>query len=362
MARALELAWLGAGRTRTNPLVGAVVAREGRIVGEGYHALYGREHAETAALDQAGDLAVGATLYVTLEPCTHQGKTPPCTSRIIRSRVMRVVISILDPDPRMSGRGIRQLRDAGIQVDIGCHADRAVALNLPYLKQLLGLGPSVTLKMAITMDGRITSREGVRDRVTGDEAGIVVHRLRATRSAALVGINTVLVDAPRLDTRLIEGAETPVPVVVDSRLRTPADYHWMRDGRSPVVLTGKPDRGAAAATLEAAGARVVECEVTQSGVTPVEAVAALESLGLGSVLVEGGAGVFSSFLEEGLWDDMHLFVAPHTFGAEGVALTGRRLDTRLVGAVPVDAEPVGMDVHITYLNRRTREEIVRRLT
>ena len=359
MDRALELAWLGAGRTLSNPMVGAVVEKDGQIVGEGYHAAYGLDHAETVALEQAGERAKGGTMYVTLEPCTHQGKTPPCVASIIGSGVSRVVISTLDPDPRTDGNGVKSLRTHGIEVDVGFRAERAIALNLPYLKQRMNMGSAVTLKMASTLDGRIASRPGARDQITGSDAAIFVHRLRADHEGVLVGINTLLVDQPRLDCRRLDDVDTPVPIVMDSALRFPTDYPWCDEGRRFIVISGSRASGDRIDELEKAGASVICCPSKDGTPEPQAAVDALASCGVSSVLVEGGAEVLTSFLEDGGWDCIRIFFSPRTFGPDGVALVRRRVNAGEL--VLTDVASFGVDVLATYLNRRTRDAMFDRL-
>jgi diaminohydroxyphosphoribosylaminopyrimidine deaminase/5-amino-6-(5-phosphoribosylamino)uracil reductase len=362
LARAIDLAWQGAGRTRTNPMVGAVVVKDGRVVGEGFHAAYGLDHAETAALDAAGESAENGTLYVTLEPCTHEGQTPPCTNRIVASGVKRVVVCSLDPDPRMDGKGVAQLRAAGIEVDVGGLIDEALLLNLPYFKRILRLGPAVTMKIATTMDGRIASHPGSRDAITGSLAQELVHRLRASRDAVLIGINTLLVDSPRLDCRRLDQVQLPVPAVLDSTLRFPDDYSWLGEGREPIVITGPDADTARAETISNAGGRVVCCETDASRPRPASALKSLADCGIDSVLVEGGAEVFSSFIAAGVWDDMHLLIAPGVFGPDGVGAADRRIDRGAVDAVVAGTRRLENDVWVGYLNAATRRKLVTRVT
>jgi diaminohydroxyphosphoribosylaminopyrimidine deaminase/5-amino-6-(5-phosphoribosylamino)uracil reductase len=357
--RALELAWLGAGKTRTNPMVGAVVVKHGAVVGEGYHAAFGADHAERIALDLAGDAAVGATLYLTLEPCTHHGKTPPCVERITKSGVRRVVICTLDPDPRMDGRGVEALRAQGIDVDVGARADQALLLNVGYFKRTLDLGCTVTLKMATTWDGRIASGPGVRDSITGEEARRQVDRLRATHDAILVGINTVLVDEPRLDCRSLGDIEPPVPVVLDTQLRFPERYRWIDQQRKFVVVSCTSAPVERKNAIEKRGGVVLQCTGSPRGVPVGSALEALFQRGLTSVLVEGGAKVLTSFLEDGCWDGLHLFVSPAAFGPAGVALVERRIDAP--DAVLAHAATFARDVLLSYVNATTRDAILARV-
>jgi diaminohydroxyphosphoribosylaminopyrimidine deaminase/5-amino-6-(5-phosphoribosylamino)uracil reductase len=357
--RAIDLAWLGAGRTLSNPMVGAVVVKDGCVVGEGYHAAFGLDHAETVALDRAGDRADGATLYVNLEPCTHHGKTPPCVGQILESGVQRVVVSTLDPDPRMDGKGIEALRAQGIQVDVGGRAEHALLLNLPYFKRSLGQGCSVTVKMAVTWDGRIASGPGRRDTITGPEARRHTHRLRAANEGVLIGINTMLVDRPLLDCRLLEDVDGPAPVVMDTRLRFPLDCRWMAQGRRFVVLTARDANAAKARAIEEKGGVVLACRQGDDRVEVSSAIETIDRWGISSVLVEGGAGVLTSFLRAGMWDGLHLFVSAALFGPQGVDLVAQRVD--LGDAVLANARTFSQDVLVSYLNATTRAAMLARV-
>jgi len=349
--RAIDLAWLGSGRTLANPMVGAVVARDGRIVGEGYHEAFGLAHAETMALDQAGERARGATLYVTLEPCTHQGKTPPCVGRIIASGAERVVVCTADPDPRMDGLGIEALRSRGIRVDVGARAERAILLNLPYFKRMMNLGCTATIKAASTWDGRIASRPGARDSITGMESQVFVHRLRATHEGVLIGINTLLVDRPHLDCRTLEGVQNPAPVVLDTRFRFPPDYRWLEEGRRFLVITGEEPVGDKCRAIEAGGGAVLRCDKRGDRVDETAAMKTMMGWGISSVLVEGGADVLTSFLGSKIWDALRLFVSPRAFGPEGVTLVNSFVDPGDV--VLAGVESFGQDVLISYLKKKT---------
>lgn len=358
--RAIDLAWRGAGRVQPNPLVGAVVVRDGAVLGEGFHAACGLDHAETVALDRAGN-AEGATLYVTLEPCTHEGKTPPCIGRIIDSRVGRVVIATLDPDTRMNGAGVAALRDAGMEVMVGCGAGRALLLNLGYLKKKLEMGPAVTLKMATTLDGRIASMVDTEDAISGCAARRMVHRLRANHDAVLVGIGTLMVDRPRLDCRLLDSVAEPTPVVVDTGLRFPADYRWLEEGRRCVLLTAGELDGRKVSDIEAKGGEVVRCRSKSGRVDLADGIRRLYESGIHSVLVEGGGEVFTDIVESRLWDVMHVIVSPLTFGTEGVPLTGHMIKRSEIDGALVGSRPVDDDVVIDMVSNRTIDALLGRL-
>ena len=339
MTRALDLAWRAAGRTRPNPLVGAVVVNAGAIVGEGNHAAYGLDHAEHVALDAAGRAARGGTLYATLEPCTHFGHTPPCITRVIESGVSRVVVATLDPDERMNGRGVRLLRESGIDVQVGCCAERAIVLNAGYFKRVLGLGPTVTLKMAVTLDGRIASRPGSRDAITGPRAQEFVHRLRAENDAVVVGRKTAVVDRPRLDCRLVEGVSPPIPVVLEGAERPEQAYPWTGTQRTFWVVS--PAEGGGEAALREVNR--IEGVSDEAGVSVRDAVERLAATGLTLILVEGGGAVFSSFVKAGAWDVMHILVAPALYGRDGVPLApdvghNREVEAVFAGTVELDRD------------------------
>lgn len=320
MRRALELAERGLGRVAPNPLVGAVVVRDGRVVGEGWHEGYGAPHAEVRALEAAGEAARGATVYVGLEPCDHRGKTPPCTEAILRAGVERVVVGCPDPHPEARG-GAKALRRQGLRVDVGVEGRAAARLNAPFLWRQRGGRPFVTLKLALSLDARIAAREGERTAVTGDAAWRHVHRLRAAHDAVLVGRRTAEVDDPRLTARGdIEPREPAVRVVMDSGLAlSPTSRLARTTEETPTWVACTAPAPAAAAALEEAGVRVLELPAgTGGGVDPTALLERLGGEGIGSVLVEGGGRVAASFLREEAVERMHLLYAPVLFGSDGV--------------------------------------------
>lgn len=310
MRRALELAARGWGQTAPNPMVGAVVARAGAIVGEGFHARYGAEHAEPVALAAAGDRARGATLYVTLEPCTHEGKRPACAPLVIGSGVARVVVAALDPNP-IAGGGVQLLRDAGIEVTAGVEEDDARELNAPFMHRFSGDRPWTTLKLALSREGAIASAERTPRWLTGEDARREVHRQRAGADAIAVGIGTVLADDPLLTVRGVEPPRVPpMRVVFDRAARLPVGSRLVRTiGEAPVTVVADgsaPDRERA---LERAGVKVIRAGGT------VDALRALKRMGVDSVYVEGGAGVVGEFLDTGSVDRLIIFQSPVVLGA-----------------------------------------------
>lgn len=315
MRLALNAAAGAAGQTGINPMVGCVIAKDGRIVGIGAHLKRGEGHAEVHALNMAGDNARGATAYVTLEPCSHHGRTPPCSDRLIREGVKRVVVATADPNPVVAGRGIERLREAGIEVEVGLLAEESRKLNEAFNKFIVSGMPFVTIKTALTLDGRIATKTGSSKWITGAEAREAVHTLRHRHNAIMVGIRTVLADDPELTTRLSVPGLHPVRVVVDSSLRIPETARVLNGEAPTIVLTTAQASQARIDAVRAAGAEVIVC-----GEGPrVDLRFALQELGRrenGSVLVEGGGALNGSLLKAGLADKLMLFYAPKLVGGD----------------------------------------------
>jgi diaminohydroxyphosphoribosylaminopyrimidine deaminase/5-amino-6-(5-phosphoribosylamino)uracil reductase len=324
MMRALELAERGRGSVEPNPLVGAVIVRDGAVVGEGWHQQYGQAHAEVHALHAAGEAARGATLYVTLEPCCHHGKTPPCTDAVVRAGIQRVVAAMRDPFPQVAGQGFAQLQAAGIEIEAGrCEAE-ARQLNAPYLK-LLGTGrPYVHAKWAMTLDGKIATRTGDSEWISNEASRRRVHELRGRMDGILVGIGTVLADDPLLTARP-PGPRTAVRIVLDSRGRMPLESQLVRTAREVKTLVATtpqmPEEKKDA--LLAAG-----CEVWSGAATDRPNITSLlMELGrwrMTNLLVEGGAEVLGSFVDADAIDEFHVFIAPRIAG-------GREAKTPIAG-------------------------------
>jgi len=309
MRRALALAQLGWGQTAPNPMVGAVVVAGGDVVGEGYHARYGDAHAEVVALRNAGAWAAGATLYVSLEPCAHFGKTPPCTGAIISAGVSRVVVAVRDPSPIARG-GVEILRAAGIHVDVGVERDPALELNAPFFNAHAADRPWVVLKLAVSADGAIADASRRPRWITGLESRAEVHRLRAGSDAIAVGIGTVLADDPSLTVRDVPAPRVaPRRVVFDSTLRTPLDSAVVRTARdTPTVLVARESDGERRRRLERMGVSVIEAP------SLVGALQALGRLGIRSLFVEGGAKLTGSLLGAELVDRLIIFQSPIELG------------------------------------------------
>jgi diaminohydroxyphosphoribosylaminopyrimidine deaminase/5-amino-6-(5-phosphoribosylamino)uracil reductase len=315
MRRALALAKLGWGQTAPNPMVGAVVVADGHVVGEGYHAHYGAPHAEAMALQRAGVLARGATVYVSLEPCAHYGKTPPCVDALIAAQVQRVVVAA--PDPSRTARGgAARLRHAGIQVDVGIEEEAALELNAAFFNAVTSPRPWVTLKLALSADGGIADPTGARRWITGVESRVDAHRMRAGSDAVAVGIGTVLADDPALTVRDVPSPRVaPKRVVFDSLLRTPRTSAVLQTARDvETILVGRLGEAPVdrIALAEEAGATVLLSP------TLAESLIALRERGVRSLFVEGGARLAGAFLREGLVDRLVIFRSPVELGSDAL--------------------------------------------
>ena len=316
MARALRLAERGLYTTMPNPRVGCVIAHGERVVGEGWHVRAGEPHAEVFALREAGAAARGATAYVTLEPCSHHGRTPPCADALIASGVARVVAAIDDPFPAVAGNGLARLRDAGVTVEHGVLADAARELNRGYLMRVQRGRPWVRVKLAMSLDGRTALANGTSKWITGEAARADVQRWRARSSAILTGIGTVLADDPQLTVRLGDASEfvPPLRVVLDRAARTPADAR-VRDSSAPTLLVHGNDTAIAAVETLAVG-------TTEQGLDLDATLRALARRGVNEVQVEAGPTLAGALFAAGLVDELLLYVAPLLLGDAGRPLLG----------------------------------------
>jgi diaminohydroxyphosphoribosylaminopyrimidine deaminase/5-amino-6-(5-phosphoribosylamino)uracil reductase len=325
MALALGLAERGRGRTSPNPVVGAVVASDGSVLGRGYHERFGGPHAEVRALAEAAGAARGATMYVTLEPCCTWGKTPPCTEAIIAAGIARVVVPIVDPNPVIDGRGLEILRGAGIEVEVGLMRPEAEALNAPYLKFLRTGLPYVRLKLAVSVDGRVASPNGPRW-VSCEESRELVHAMRSEADCVMVGIGTVLADDPLLTDRRPEASgRQPARLVLDGRLRLPPGAALVEGARAirSIAACLEGADGAREAALSGRGVGVWRSPRGEGGVDLAEVLKRAGREGFLSVLCEGGPKVATSLLRGGLVDSVAFFIAPALIGDGGVPALGR---------------------------------------
>lgn len=328
LERAIELAARARGKTSPNPLVGAVLVKDGRVIGEGFHAAAGAPHAERVALASATEDPSGATLYVSLEPCCHHGRTPPCTDAILEAGIARVVVASDDPTEKASGRGLGILRDEGVRVDMvdGELARAARLINQPFRKHARSGRPLVLLKYAMTLDGKVATAAGDSKWISSEESRALAHRWRAESDAVAVGIGTALVDDPLLTAR-VEGVERqPRRVVFDSEARLPADCRLVASAREAplTVVCSRAASRAAVSKLEAAGAEVIVATGENEAARVASALAQLGELGVQSLLLEGGSHLAGAFRDAGEIDELRVFVAPLVAG-------GRRARVPLEG-------------------------------
>jgi diaminohydroxyphosphoribosylaminopyrimidine deaminase/5-amino-6-(5-phosphoribosylamino)uracil reductase len=326
MRQALELAQSGIGLVSPNPLVGCVIVKDGRIVGRGYHQRFGGPHAEVYALQEAGERARGAVLYVNLEPCCHTGKTPPCVEAVLRAGLGRVVVALCDPNPLVAGAGVVQLQQAGIAVTLGVCEAEARRLNEAFLHYIRTRHPFVTLKGAITLDGKIATRTGASRWITGALARQEGHTLRHAADAILVGLGTVRQDDPLLTTRLPSGSGVnPLRIVVDSGLRLPLSSQVARVGAEcrTLVATTQSAPVQRQQQLEAQGVEILRFPAYDDGRVDLAALfQTLGQRGIASVLVEGGATLSAALLRHRLVHKIVLFVAPKIIGGDGIDVVG----------------------------------------
>ncbi len=321
MNRAIVLARRGQGRVEPNPMVGCVLVKGGLVIAEGYHRKFGGLHAEAEALHRAGRAAKGATVFVTLEPCSHFGKTPPCANALVDAGVKRVVVAMKDPFPEVAGRGIRVLRRAGIRVDVGLGRDQAHDLNAPYLTLLLEKRPYVILKWAQSIDGKIATHSGESKWISSPESRKRVHRLRARVDGVVVGINTVLVDDPRLTARDVPLRRTSARIVLDTRLRFPARCALAMTANDELVLVATSRaalraRARHARELGKRGVELLPCRLKGDRLDLGDVLRRLGRRGMTNLLVEGGSRVLTEFLDRRLADEVYAFVAPRLIGGE----------------------------------------------
>lgn len=349
MQMALELAEKGRGAVAPNPMVGAIIVKDGRIIGAGYHEKFGEGHAEVNAIRSATEDVAGATIYVTLEPCSHYGKTPPCSDKIIEKKIGRVVIAALDPNPLVSGRGVKKLQAAGIEVVTGILAEESSRLNEIFMKYIVAKEPFVVMKAAMSLDGKIATRTGESQWITGPAARERVHQLRSALSGIMVGVQTVITDDPQLTSR-IPGGKNPLRIIVDSTLLIPLEAKVLQNqelAKTIIATTERADRNKAA-LLEAAGIELLTVPA-KDGRTDLKALMrALGERGIDSILLEGGATLNFSALQAGIVDKVQIYIAPKLIGGETaktpVGGEGIEKLSQAFGVLDLKASSVGEDI------------------
>ncbi|NNL42734.1 MAG: bifunctional diaminohydroxyphosphoribosylaminopyrimidine deaminase/5-amino-6-(5-phosphoribosylamino)uracil reductase RibD [Desulfobacterales bacterium] len=353
MEMALNLAVKGRGFTSPNPLVGAVIVKDDMVVGSGYHEAVGKAHAEVNAIEDAGDLAKGATLYVTLEPCNHHGRTPPCTEKIKDAGISRVVIAMEDPNPDVTGRGVDHLKKQGIDISLGLYEDRATKLNEAFIKYVRTKRPFVIIKCAATLDGRIATRTGDSKWVSGKESRMFVHRLRHAVDAIMVGIDTVNKDNPKLTTRLedIQGAD-PTRIILDTHLSISEDAQilHLESDSDTIIVTGTPASKDRKVVIEKKGVQILESTVKDGRIDLDVLIKNLGGLGITSLLIEGGSRVIAASLGASVVDKVIFFFAPRILGGDdGVPLcsgAGPELMSESIPLRDINVRRFGDDVMI----------------
>ena len=325
MKQAIRLARKGLGSTSPNPLVGALVVKDGQIIGSGYHKRAGAPHAEIEALSKAGKGAKGSTLYANLEPCNHYGRTPPCTKTILESSVSKIVVGMSDPNPNVTGGGCKFLRSKGVEVKCGVLEEECTRLNEVYIKYATKGKPFVILKGALTLDGWIATQTGNSKWITNEKSRRFVHILRKRVDAIMVGVGTLISDNPLLTPYLAGRSDRePVRVIADTNLRVPIQSRVFNSGTSAltIIAAGSNIKNSKRKTIEGLGARVINCQMRDGRIDLADLLDKLAEMSISSVLVEGGASIFSSIIREGLVDKFYIFLAPKILGGDnGVPFT-----------------------------------------
>ncbi len=316
MNLALKLALKAKGQTVPNPMVGAVVVKNGRIIGKGYHERAGFAHAEVIALEQAGAKARGATLYVTLEPCVHFGRTPPCVDTIIRRGIKEVVVGIIDPNPLNNGRGIQMLRQHNIKVETGILENELKKVNEVFIKYIAKRVPFITVKVGQSLDGKIATKTGDSQWITSDKSRAYAHRLRAGYDAIMVGVNTVLRDNPKLDAWFSK--KQPVKIVIDSQLSVPQDANIFLGNREVIIVTlpVKPGQETENRKVLIQKAKILEVKEKSGQINLKDMMKKIAALGITNILIEGGGTLIGSLFDEGFVDKVLFFISPKIIGGK----------------------------------------------
>ncbi|WP_123054961.1 bifunctional diaminohydroxyphosphoribosylaminopyrimidine deaminase/5-amino-6-(5-phosphoribosylamino)uracil reductase RibD [Clostridium sp. JN-1] len=319
MKIALKLAKCGGEKVSPNPLVGAVIVKDGKIIGQGYHKLYGGPHAEVYALEEAGDNAKGAVIYVTLEPCSHYGKTPPCAEALVKAGIKKAVIAVSDPNPMVSGKGIEILKKNGIEVELGVLENEAKDINKIFLKYITTKLPFVILKWAMTLDGKIAASTGESKWITSEESRYYVHKIRNRVMGIMTGINTIIMDNPLMTTRLKDGGKSPKAIILDSKLRIPLDAKILDtvSDREVIIACTKNIDNDKKVKLEQRGIKFIITPEDENGRVDLKyLIRELGNRGIDSILLECGSNLNFSAIYSGVVDEVICFIAPKIFGGD----------------------------------------------
>ncbi len=358
MKRALDLAEKARGFTQPNPLVGAVIVKDGEIVGEGYHHRAGEAHAEINAISEAKSKAMGATMYVTLEPCAHYGKTPPCANAVVRAGIKEIFIALEDPNPKVNGKGITILEEAGINVHTGLLRDEAIRQNRVFLTNQIKKRAFIALKSAQSIDGRIGPADGRPLKITGDASHYRAHLLRRDYGAVLCGVNTLIKDDPSLNIRynISHPENSPVRIVIDPHLRLPLSGKIWHSSAAPVLIyTLGNVSSALKKRIESRGGHIVSLPDKDGIIDPLRIAVDLLERNICSVLIEGGAATLTAFFNADLWDEYHCFIAPKFIGANGITVYRKSMendDDAVVLNAEQSVEICEDDIRIIYKNRQ----------
>ncbi|MGQ1911172.1 bifunctional diaminohydroxyphosphoribosylaminopyrimidine deaminase/5-amino-6-(5-phosphoribosylamino)uracil reductase RibD [Marinifilum sp. RC60d5] len=365
MQMAFELAKKGVGKVNPNPLVGAVIVKNDKVIGEGFHEYYGGPHAEVNAFRSAKESVEGATMYVTLEPCSHYGKTPPCAEAIVKNRISRVVIGMLDPNPLVAGKGVKILEDHGIKVDYGYLCEELTDMNRVFLKYIQCKLPYVVMKTAMTLDGKIASRTGDSRWVSNEKSRAKVHELRNELSAIMVGVDTVIADDPMLTTRLESNkGRNPIRIVVDSNLRTPLDSKILNssDEAKTIVAVTKSAKADRIKAVEVLGNKVLMFNSSDGRVHLADLMAKLGKEGIDGILLEGGATLNFSALEAEIVDEVVAFIASKIIGGAGakspVGGDGIELMKNAIQLNDIKIDQFDQDIMLTGRIKKNSENIM----
>lgn len=350
MKRAIELAKLGEGFVNPNPLVGAIIVKDNKIIGDGYHKRYGDLHAERNALKSCSESPVGADMYVTLEPCCHMGKQPPCTEAVIKSGIKRVFVGSYDPNPLVSGKGIKLLRESGIEVIENYEREQCDKLNKVFFKYITTGMPYVTLKTAVTADGKIAAYTGDSKWITNEHSRNNVHKMRKKTSAIMTGIGTVLADDPLMNCR-IENPKNPIRIVCDSSLRIPLDCQLVKTAADiPLIVATLSENSDKIRELESKGVKIIRAEEQNEKISLKALMRMLGEMKIDSVLIEAGSGLNSSAIESGIVDCVQIYIAPKIIGGVFSAFNGINIP-KMSDAVKLSSPQIqyfGDDIMLEY--------------